>query len=111
MRSADEQKRDRTTNLHCSKLSPCSQTSNSGSFHRSNTALRQTITLCKTWIRDQYPSYSGGDPILVELLVDASERSSVESFGHTSNVCEPLKKSNLPVKMVIEMKNPESIHF
>jgi len=28
MRSAGEQKRDRTTNLHCSKLSPYSQTSN-----------------------------------------------------------------------------------
>jgi hypothetical protein len=53
MRSAGEQKRDRTTNLHCSKLSPYSQTSNVGSFHRSNSALRQTITLCKTWIRDE----------------------------------------------------------
>src|ERR1700682_6230435 len=96
MRSAGEQTRDRTTNLHCSKLSTCSQTSNSGSFHRSNSALRHTITLCKTWIRDQYPSYSGGDPILVELLVDAPERSSVESFGPTSNDCEPFKEIQSP---------------
>src|SRR5213079_434389 len=92
MHSAGEQKRDRTTNLHCSKLSPCSQTSNSGSCHRSKSALRQTLTLCKTWLRDQYPSYSGDDPLLVELLVDASERSSVERCGHTSNDCEPLKE-------------------
>src|ERR1700752_1335288 len=90
MRSAGEQKRDRTTNLHCSKLSPYSQTSNADSFHRSNSALRQTITLCKTWIRDQYPSYS----ILVELRADigrkvinvkASERGTVGFWHWVSN--------------------------
>ena len=52
--------------------------------------------LCNTWIRDQYPSYSG-DPKLVELIVDALERSSVERFGHTSNDCEHLKKSSQQV--------------
>src|SRR5258708_39966025 len=108
MRSADEQKRDRTTNLHCSKLSPYSQTSNVGSFHRSNSALRQTITLCKTWIRDQYPS--GRHPILVEFLVDASE-GSVESSATQATIASHLKKSNLVVEMVMEMKKPESIHM
>ena len=47
--------------------------------------------------------------MLVELLVDGSERLSVERFGHTSNDCEHLKKSNLVVEMVMEMKNPEFI--
>src|SRR6185295_19638704 len=80
MRSAGEQKRDRTTNLHCSKLSPNSQTSNVGWFHRSNSALRQTITLCKTWIGDQYPSNSGGDPIRVELRAGSTPALGTQSF-------------------------------
>src|ERR1700704_3063279 len=103
MRSAGEQKRDRTTNLHCSKLSPYSQTSNASSFHRSNSALRQTITLCKTWIRDQYPSYSGGDRMLVELLVDASERRHRSKGSATQpTIASHLKKSNLVVEMVMD---------
>jgi len=57
------------------------------------------------------PSYSGGDPILVKLLVDASERSSVERFGHTSNDCEHLKKSNLVVEMDLERRIPNPSTF
>ena len=56
------------------------------------------------------PATPAVTPYWFELLVDASERSSVERFGHTSSVASHLKKSNL-VKMVMEMKNPESIHM
>jgi hypothetical protein len=43
-------------------------------------------------------------PYWFELVVDASERSSVERFCHTSNDCEPLSRD------VME-EDPESIHM
>src|SRR5258708_16134884 len=67
MRSADEQKRDRTTNLLCSKLRPCSQTSNAGLFHRLSSALRQTITLCKTCIRDAVYRNAAKDCLFIRV--------------------------------------------
>lgn len=42
------------------------------------------ITLCKTWIRDQYLSYSGGDPILVE-------RTTESRSGSDEYVYDPMK--------------------
>src|SRR6266481_7910075 len=69
MRSADEQKRDRTTSLHGSKLSPCSQTSNAGLFHRSSSVLRQTITLCKTCIRDAVYRNAAKDCLFIRVGV------------------------------------------
>src|SRR6185295_14185648 len=93
MRSADEQKRDRTKNLHCSKLSPYSQTSNSGSFHRSNSALRLTIRLCKTWIGDQWSLHPVNfgvelnvDVIVADDLVEELERLWL---SHISNAQQP----------------------
>ena len=38
------------------------------------------------------PATPAVTPYWFELLVDASERSSVERFGHTSNDCEPLSR-------------------
>ncbi len=45
-------------------------------------------------------------PILVELLVDASERSSVEGPATQATFASHLEKSNLVVEMDIEMRIP-----
>src|SRR6185295_12335201 len=78
-----------------SKLSPNSQTSNVGWFHRSNSALRQTITLCKTWIGDQYPSYSGGDPkgsSCVRVRLPPTQRRSHDGLFGLHNFASYLKQ-------------------
>jgi len=67
VRSADDRSRP-YYDLLCSKLSPCSQTSNAGLYIGLSSALRRHKRCDKTCIRDQHPSYSGGDPILVEVV-------------------------------------------